>query len=234
MLTKILQGKASMQQKVQELLSLRVAAKEQRTASLAGAASSMGGGASGSAHGGLRSGISGEGGGQRVADPDKQLQELVQALASVLGDVSKPEEGGWCGMAWPGSILLLLLCCSLASPLAHSASVRNCLTLLPPWWMMVAWFACAAGLQRLLEQKDNHVFKGLAKLAAFGCTYKDAVAGALDMPAVLWRLGVPCWMDGCMPTVSHSCRTLLAAPQLLARCLPWPAYLPAFLQLAKT
>jgi hypothetical protein len=106
MLTKILQGKASMQQKVQELLSLRVAAKEQRTASLAGAASSMGGGgaASGSAHGGLRSGISGcgvGGGGQRVGDPEKQLQELVQALAGVLGDVSKPEEGGWwLAMAW--------------------------------------------------------------------------------------------------------------------------------------
>jgi hypothetical protein len=112
MLTKILQGKASMQQKVQELLSLRVAAKEQRTASLAGAASSMGGGgggALGSAHGGLRSG---SGGGQRLGDPEKQLQELVQALAGVLGDVSKPEEGGWCGLAWRGfGSTLLLLCC---------------------------------------------------------------------------------------------------------------------------
>ena len=118
MLTKILQGKASMQQKVQELLSLRVAAKEQRTASLAGAASSMGGGggggggALGSAHGGLRSGISGSGGGQRLGDPEKHLQELVQALAGVLGDVSKPEEGGWCGLAWRGfGSTLLLLCC---------------------------------------------------------------------------------------------------------------------------
>ena len=28
-----------------------------------------------------------------------------------------------------------------------------------------------------MDQRDNHIFKGLATLAAYGCTYKEAVAG---------------------------------------------------------
>lgn len=86
MLAQILQGKAAMQGRVQQLISLRAAAKEQRAASLAGAASSMGGAAA--------SGSLGGGGGQRPADPSKALQELLQVLAATLRhDVSKPEEG---------------------------------------------------------------------------------------------------------------------------------------------
>ena len=84
-----------MQRLVQELLTLRTAAKEQRAASLAGAASSMGGdgrsGAAAAASGSLLSGATA--GGQRAADPEKQLQEVTAKLAHVLRDVSKPEEG---------------------------------------------------------------------------------------------------------------------------------------------
>ena len=58
-----------------------------------------------------------------------------------------------------------------------------------PWWLMPPCHVCSlfplgdpristAGLQKLLEQRDNHVFRGLATLAAYGCSYKDAVAGA--------------------------------------------------------
>lgn len=63
MLRKILQGKASVQRAVQELLLLRAAVKEQRTSSLAGAASSAGAGA---ASGSLLTG--GGGGGQVCAN----------------------------------------------------------------------------------------------------------------------------------------------------------------------
>lgn len=107
MLQKILQGKASMQQRVSELIALRAEAKEACTASRAGAASSAGGGsAGGSALGGsLLSG--GAAGGQRRggADPERLLQERLHALAGVLRDVSKPEEGERChrGACWNGS-----------------------------------------------------------------------------------------------------------------------------------
>lgn len=43
-----------------------------------------------------------------------------------------------------------------------------------------------AGLQKLLDSKDNHIFRGLATLAAYGCTYKDAVAAGKD---VMQRVG---------------------------------------------
>ncbi|KAL4420139.1 hypothetical protein ABPG77_010355 [Micractinium sp. CCAP 211/92] len=42
------------------------------------------------------------------------------------------------------------------------------------------------GLQKLLEQKDNHIFKGLSTLATFGCPFKDAVAAGKD---VMQRVG---------------------------------------------
>ncbi|KAL4859210.1 Sister chromatid cohesion protein PDS5 B-B [Chlorella vulgaris] len=42
------------------------------------------------------------------------------------------------------------------------------------------------GLQKLLDSKDNHIFRGLATLAAYGCTYKDAVAAGKD---VMQRVG---------------------------------------------
>lgn len=61
-----------------------------------------------------------------------------------------------------------------------------CTTLFRCW---VPFLACPrAGLQKLLEQKDNHVFRGLSRLASPGCTFKDAVAGA----------GVDCCATACM------------------------------------
>ncbi|KAL4458690.1 hypothetical protein ABPG75_013555 [Micractinium tetrahymenae] len=42
------------------------------------------------------------------------------------------------------------------------------------------------GLQKLLEQKDNHIFKGLSTLATLGCPFKDAVAAGKD---VMQRVG---------------------------------------------
>jgi sister-chromatid-cohesion protein PDS5 len=130
-LAKILQGKAAIQSRVQELLTLRTAAKEARTSSLAGAGSSMGGGGAAAAASGS---LAGAASGRPRGDPEKRLQERMHELAGVLRDVAKPEEG----------------------------------------------------LQKLVEQRDNHVFRGLATLAAYGCTHKDAVAAGKD---VLQRVG---------------------------------------------
>ncbi len=58
-----------------------------------------------------------------------------------------------------------------------------------------------AGLQKLLEQKDNHIFKGLSTLATFGCPFKDAVAGGSNAfsgrrPAVPRDAAWPLWLPG--------------------------------------
>lgn len=90
MLLKILQGKASMQARVQELLQLRAAAKEHRAAGAAGAASSAGAGA---ASGSLPGGSLLSSGGAAGGDVERRLQERLASLAAVLRDVSKPEEG---------------------------------------------------------------------------------------------------------------------------------------------
>ena len=103
--------------------------------------------------------------------------------------------------------------------------------------MSVDWFVCVAGLQRLLEQKDNHVFKGLAKLAAFGCTYKDAVAGANAVPAVLWRLGsAMSGLGGCilrlpgrasLPCCPLCCTSTPGSMSACPACVPCLPCLPA-------
>lgn len=68
-----------------------------------------------------------------------------------------------------------------------------CLTLLHFLCIMFRFPRCCtalcympAGLQKLLDSKDNHIFRGLATLAAYGCTYKDAVAAGKD---VMQRVG---------------------------------------------
>lgn len=98
MLLKIIQGKASVQARVQELLQLRAAAKEQRAAGAGGATSSAGAGAaSGSLPGGS---LLSTGGGLAGVDAERRLQERLHSLAAVLRDVSKPEEGERSGWAW--------------------------------------------------------------------------------------------------------------------------------------
>ena len=41
--------------------------------------------------------------------------------------------------------------------------------------------SASAGLQKLWEQKDNHIFKALAILAAFGTPLKDAAAAGKEV-----------------------------------------------------
>ena len=94
MLVRILQGKAAMQRQVQLLVALRGAAKDKRASSLAGAGSSMGAGpAGGPAPSGALLTAGGGGGAAQVADPEARLQSLVHELATVLKDVSRPEDG---------------------------------------------------------------------------------------------------------------------------------------------
>lgn len=169
MLAKILQGKARMQLVVQEMVALRAAAKGQRASSLAGAASSVGGAAASGS-------LAGTGGGRTARDPERALQERMAEVAGVLRhDVSKPEEGAWgcCCRRW---VCHLAACLGPPADCSLGRFAQCSAWALPP--------ACLppAGLQRLIEQKDNHVFRGLATLAAFGCTYKDALAGERRKP----------------------------------------------------
>lgn len=188
MLVQTLMGKVHMQQHVQRLISLRAAVKEQRTASMAGAASSAGAGAaSASTRGG--------GGGGREhppADPGAQLQACTAELLAALRDVPKPEEGGMQARCCPG-------CCSVAAcrhtgvarpdlwgPSAVPRTVQHRPRLWPPTPLCFIPLSLPAGLQKLLEAKDNHIFRGLSTLAATGCTFAEAAAAAKD---VLQRVG---------------------------------------------
>jgi hypothetical protein len=88
-------------------------------------------------------------------------------IAAALRDVTKPEEG----VLDARQLHLPSVFLSCRQP--HGLRILPILLLI-------------AGLHKLLEAKDNHIFRGLSTLAAPGCTFSEAAAVGKD---VLQRVG---------------------------------------------